>query len=264
MNFTNIFYIVALIIIFPSDLSAQGNDFQADLSSIKITPFIHSSVQIEYNGLVIQVDPWNVLGLEQALPADIILISDDIGHHLDEIAIEKLRKPNTDIIIPQSGLSHIPNGKILNNGEVFVTQGIRIESVPSYDIILGEPSHPKGDANGYLLEVGGRRIFLAGVTECVPEVFSINNVDIAFMPMNIPLGRMTPIAAAECARLLDPKVVYLYHYDQGYTARLRRSNAPAPELPDGLSVDQTLELFAKELKDTKIEVRMAEWYPILN
>jgi L-ascorbate metabolism protein UlaG (beta-lactamase superfamily) len=243
---------------------AQETSVEADNGNIRITPLVHSSVQIEYNGLVIQVDPWSVVDLGQSLPADIILISDDIGHHLDTVAIAMLSKPDTEIVMPQSGAVHLADGKVLDNGEYVVSHGVRIESVAAYDIIPGEPSHLKGDANAYLVDLGGKRILLAGVTECVPEILALENVDIAFMPMNIPLGRMTPAAAAECTRALDPEIVYLYHYDQGYAARVNRPDAAPPALPGGLSVLESIEAFRRELEGSGIEFINAEWYPARN
>jgi len=263
MNLKKILFTSAVVLPWHIGLMAQESVVQADDGLIRITPLVHSSVQIEYKGFVIQVDPWGVLGLSNALPADIILISDDIGHHLDKDAIGKLTKSNTEIIMPQSGVVHIPAGKVLNNGEVVEAQGVRIESVAAYDIIPGEPSHLKGDANAYVVDIGGKRILLAGVTECVPEILALENVDIAFMPMNIPLGRMTPVAAAECTRALNPDIVFLYHYDQGYAARTTRPNAAMPRLPGDLTVAQSLELFEQELAGSNIEFRMAEWYPPL-
>ena len=245
-------------------LVAQESQVQTDTGFIKVTPLVHSSVQIEYNGIVIQVDPWSVIDLKDAMLADIILVSDDVGHHLDKFAIERLTKPGTEIIMPQSGRAHIADGRVLNNGETLTTQGIKIESVAAYDIIPGEPSHLKGDANAYLIELGGKRILFAGVTECVPEIRALTNVDIAFMPMNIPLGRMTPSAAAECTRALDPDVVFIYHYDQGYAARANRPDASLPRLPGDMTVEQSLELFAQELEGSGIEFRVADWYPPLN
>ncbi|MDO9519393.1 MAG: MBL fold metallo-hydrolase [Pseudohongiella sp.] len=263
MNLKKTLGATALCLSMHIEISAQESAVQADDGQIKITPLVHSSVQIEYNGFVIQVDPWNVLGLTNALPADIILISDDVGHHLDTSAIAKLRKSTTQIIMPQSGVAHIPDGKVLNNGEIVKIQGVTIESIEAYDIIPGEPSHLRGDANGYLVEIGGKRIFLAGVTECVPEILALKDIDIAFMPMNIPPGRMTPAAAAECTRALQPDVVFLYHYDQGYAARATRPNATVPPLPGNLTVAQTVEIFEQELAGSNIEFRQGEWYPAL-
>jgi len=255
--------IVVLMSVSYSAIS-QVDEIPANNGSIKITPLVHSSLQIEYNQLVIQVDPWGIVDLSDALPADIILITDDIGHHLDKDAISKLRKSETVILMPASGKPHIPDGEILANGEKTEIFGISIESIPAYDIIEGPPAHPKGDANGYLITLGGKRLYLAGVTECVPELLELGRIDVAFMPMNIPPGRMTPAASAACTKLLNPDVVYLYHYDQGYTARVARSTSPAPVLPGGISIKESLELFEKELQGSGIDFYDRNWYPMPN
>jgi L-ascorbate metabolism protein UlaG (beta-lactamase superfamily) len=125
-----------------------------------------------------------------------------------------------------------------------------VEAIPAYDIKPGEPSHPKGKANGYLVTLAGKRIYVAGVTECVPEVRALRNIDIAFVPMNIPLERMTPAAAAECVNLFAPKAVYVYHYDQGWAA----NGKATPK------IDTTLDAFRGAL-GRGVEFRPGEWYP---
>jgi L-ascorbate metabolism protein UlaG (beta-lactamase superfamily) len=228
---------------------------------IEITPIIHSSVQIEHAGKVIQVDPWSVGDLSRAKAADLILITDDVGHHLDVKAIQKLRKPGAPIIIAANGKSRVPDGIVLANGESTTAAGIRVESIAAYDIKPGAPVHPKGEANGYLITLGGKRIYLAGVTECVPELKALKNIDIAFMPMNIPVERMMPAAAAECTKILKPKVVYLYHYDQDYASRANNPNAKPAGLPGGITIAQSLQAFREAMKGEPTEFRSAEWYP---
>jgi L-ascorbate metabolism protein UlaG (beta-lactamase superfamily) len=228
---------------------------------IEITPLIHSSVQIEHAGKVIQVDPWSLGDLSRAKPADLIVITDDVGHHLDLKAITQLRKPGAPVVIAANGKSKVPDGIVLANGETTNAAGFTVEAIAAYDIKPGEPSHPKGEANGYVIAVGGRRIFLAGVTECVPEVRALRNIDVAFMPMNIPLERMTPPAAAECTRAIAPKIVYVYHYDQQTAARMANPRATAQGPAGGLSIAQSLQAFKDALRGQQIEVRDGRWYP---
>jgi hypothetical protein len=172
--------------------------------------------------------------------------------------------------MPASGQKRIPDGIVLANGAVadqkslyearglkggLLQPGLSIESIAAYDIKPGAPEHPKGDANGYVLSVGGKRIYFAGVTECVPEVRALKNIDVAFMPMNIPVGRMTPKAAAECTKAVNPRVVYIYHYDQDFASRAVN---PAAKLSDGVnreSPDLGFQEFANELKGTSIEFK---------
>jgi len=240
---------------------AAADRFPATGGDIEITPIIHSSLQIEHAGKVIQIDPWSAGDLSKAKMADLILITDDPGHHLDPKAIAKLRKPGAPVLMPASGKKAVPDGIVLNNGESTTAAGLLIESIAAYDLKPGPPEHPKGDANGYVINIGGKRVYLAGVTECVPELKALKNIDIAFMPMNIPPERMTPAAAVECTKILKPKVVYLTHYDQDYAARATNPKAAQPGLPSGMTIAQTLQAFTDALKGSGIEFRDGAWYP---
>jgi L-ascorbate metabolism protein UlaG (beta-lactamase superfamily) len=245
---------VVAAMVFGSTIAAQDT-FPTKGGEIVITPLIHSSVQIEHAGKVIQVDPWSLGDLSRMKAADLIVITDDVGHHLDVKAIQKLRKPGAPIVIAANGKSRVPDGIVLANGEGTNAAGYRIEAVAAYDIKPGEPYHPKGEANGYILTVGDKRIYFAGVTECVPEIRALKNIDIAFFPMNVPLERMEPPAAIECLKSFKPKVVYPYHYDQDWVARVQKG-APRPE-----PTTRGLEELRTGLKAEGIEVRFANWYP---
>ena len=164
---------------------------------VEITTFIHSSIQIEHAGKVIQVDPWSLADLSQAKPADLILITDDVGHHLDVKAIARLRKAGAPVVIAANGRQQVPDGVVMNNGDTMTFGAITVDAIGAYDIKPGEPYHPKGEANGYVISVGGKRIYVVGVTECVPEVKAVKNVDVAFFPVNLPLARMEPAAAID-------------------------------------------------------------------
>jgi L-ascorbate metabolism protein UlaG (beta-lactamase superfamily) len=251
-----------LAVLFAVAPFAAADKFPATGGDIEITPIIHSSVQIEHAGKVIQVDPWSAGDLSKAKPADLILITDDPGHHLDVKAIEKLRKPGAPIVITKSGKARVPDGIVLPNGESTTVAGVRVESIAAYDIKPGAPEHPKGEANGYVITIGGKRIYLAGVTECVAEMKALKNVDVAFMPMNIPVERMMPADAAACTKLLKPKAVYVYHYDQDYAARVTNPNAKPQGLPGGITIAQSLQAFREAMKGEPTEVRSGDWYPV--
>jgi L-ascorbate metabolism protein UlaG (beta-lactamase superfamily) len=252
-------FAAALLLLLSGLVAAAAADRVPALGG-EITPILHSSVQIAHAGRVVQVDPWSVGDLSHAKPADLILITDDVGHHLDVKAIQQLRKPGGTVVITASGKGKVPDGVVLANGDTVNAVGVRIEAVAAYDIKPGEPSHPKGQANGYVITVGGKRLYFAGVTECVPEVRALTNIDVAFMPMNIPLERMTPAAAAECVKAIAPRIVYLYHYDQQGAARLTNPNARSEGPAGGLTVAQSIQAFKDALKGTSIEFRDAKWY----
>ncbi len=217
---------------------------------LTITPFAGASVQIEYGDLVIHVDPWSRGDYSAAKPADLILVTDTPGDHLDPDLIAMLRKPGAPLVVSdrpdeardegsRERLVQLSDPIVMDNGERRTLVGVQIEAVPMYDILPGEPFHAKGEGNGYILTLGSTRIYLAGVTECVPEMQQISDIDIAFIPMNLPHGRMPPLAAADCVKMIRPSVVYPYHYR---------------ELP----IDEFVEALRGE---QDIEVRVHDWYP---
>ena len=233
---------------------------------VTITPLVHSSVQLESGGTVVQIDPWSAIDLAPLKRADLILITDGtIVHHFDLKAIERVRKPGAPVVIPASAKEKLPDGIVLNNGESRTVAGIRVEAIGAYDITQldkpGEPSHPKGAANGYLFTLGGARIYLAGVTECVPEMRAIKNIDLMFAPLNLPLGRMNPQAAADCVKSLKPKVVYPIHYDNATANRLQNPKSTAT-LAEMTANRETAAVFKQRLAGEPIDVRI-RFYPAL-
>jgi L-ascorbate metabolism protein UlaG (beta-lactamase superfamily) len=210
---------------------------------IEITPLGHASVQIEHAGKVIVVDPvGSAFDLAKAKPADLVLITDIHGDHLDQKALPNVRKAGAPIVIPGEAKGQVADGTVIANGETKTVAGVTVEAVPMYNLQRGPSAgqlfHTKGRGNGYILTVGGKRIYLAGDTECTPEMKALKNIDVAFLPMNLPYT-MTPAEAAECAKAFKPKVVYPYH-----------------------SRDQKPEEFRDALKAEKaIEVRLLQWYP---
>ena len=222
---------------------------------ITITTLTHSHIQLEYAGKVIQIDPWTVSDLSRAKPADLILITDDVGHHLDPKAIARVRKARAPVIIAANGKKQVPDGIVMANGETRDVAGVRIEATAAYDIKPGEPFHPKGEANGYIITLGGKRIYVAGVTECVPEVRGARNIDVVFFAMNVPLERMEPAAAIDGLTAMQPKVVYPYHYDQEWVRPVPAGGRrPTPST-------RGLQELSDALERHKIEVRLANWYP---
>ena len=228
---------------------------QDKYGDVTITTFTHSDIQLEYQGKVIHIDPWSVSDLSKAKPADLILITDDVNHHLDPKAIARVRKAGAPIVIAANGLKQVPDGIVMKNGEARSVGGIHVEATAAYDIQPGEPYHPKGEANGYIVTLGATRIYVAGVTECVPEVRGAKNIDVVFFAINVPLERMEPSTSIECLSAMQPKVVYPYHYDQEWVR----------PVPAGGTRPQPTTRGLKELSDMlarqRIEVRLANWYP---
>jgi L-ascorbate metabolism protein UlaG (beta-lactamase superfamily) len=156
-------------------------------------------------------------------------------------------------VIPAAGIAKVPDGIVLANGASRSLAGVTVDAVSAYDIKPGDPYHPKGEANGYVVTLAGQRIYFAGVTECVPEVKALRSIAVAFMPMNLPLERMMPGAVAECVKTFKPRIVYPYHFDQ---ARAR------PGAVQGAATSSPgFDDLRKALSGTGIEVRGGDWYP---
>lgn len=240
-------------------LALLGQIGAADVfGDVIITTFTHSDIQIEFRGKVVHVDPWSVSDLSKAKPADLILITDDVAHHLDVKAIDRVRKPGTPVVVAANGKAQVVDAIVMANGETREIDGITIEATPAYDITPGEPFHPKGEANGYIITLGGKRVYVVGVTECVAEVRGAKDIDIAFFPMNLPVARMEPEAAIGCLTAMKPRVVYPYHYDQEWVRPVPAGGTRPRPTTRGLQELQTA------LAKLKIDVRLAGWYPPQN
>ena len=256
-----VFFVLLPAFVVSFEARASADVYHTPRGVITITPFVHSSIQIEHAGRVIHVDPWSLGDLSAARPADLILITDDPGHHLDVKAIARVRKPGAPIVIPRGveatprALTAVPDGIAMGNGETREIAGVPVDAIAAYDLTPGEPYHPKGEANGYIVTLAGARIYVAGVTECVPEIRALRDVDVAFFPLNLPLGRMEPTAAIACLKGLAPKVVYPYHYDQDWVTAVGRGQ------PRPTPTTRGLEQLKTALTPAGIEVRLAEWYP---
>ena len=238
--------------------SAQSDRISAEGGDIVITPIVHSSVQLEHAGTVIQIDPWIEGDLSAAQPADLILVTDDPIHHLDPEAIAQLRKPGAPVVLTAAAHERFADGTVLANGARGAFAGVSVEAIAAYDMTPGQPYHPKGEANGYLITLGGKRIFFAGVTECVPEIRALRDIDVAFLPMNLPVDRMRPRAVAECIKTFNPKVVYLTHYDNAQAAWLGNRQNPRPS-DEGTRA--TIQDFRDAIDGVPVEFRDGAWYP---
>jgi L-ascorbate metabolism protein UlaG (beta-lactamase superfamily) len=207
--------------------------------NLEITPIVHSSVMFNYKGIVVYVDPTTYLGtadFSDKFNADIILITHDHFDHYDGKTINQLLKKDTQIIAPESLHKSITYARVLRGGQSITIGGIRVKALPAYNLVRGESEekkyHPYGAGNGYVLTFGGARVYVAGDTECTPEMKALKNIDIAFLPID-GVYTMSPEEAASCAKAIKPKVVYPYH--QGNSDPNR---------------------FASLLKDEGIEVRV--------
>lgn len=203
--------------------------FERDLittstGNLAITFIGHGSLLLEFNGKVIYVDPFGKLTDYGKLPkADIIFLTHDHFDHLDPEALRAVRTEKTRLVLTESCAARVADGIVMKNGESRTVDGIKVRAVPAYNIVHlrddGQPFHPKGAGNGYILNFVGTLVYIAGDTENIPEMQGLIDIDYAFLPMNLPYT-MTPAMAVEAALSFRPKVVYPYHYGETDPAAL--------------------------------------------
>ncbi|MDA8100843.1 MAG: MBL fold metallo-hydrolase [Nitrospiraceae bacterium] len=202
----------------------EKDTFKTSSGDLTITFIGHGSILFEFKGKNIYVDPFSRLSDYALLPkADLILITHEHRDHLDPAAIEKIRAAKTQIILTEIGAKQLGSGTVMRNGDKKTVEGLEIEAVPAYNLVhkreTGEPFHPRGNGNGYIIVFGDKRVYVAGDTENIPEMKTFKNIDIAFLPMNLPYT-MTPEMTAEAAKMVMPKVLYPYHYGETDPAKL--------------------------------------------
>ena len=213
--------ILGSVIIMALSSFATGTQFETDSFStskgeLKITFIGHASLILTFNKMEIYVDPYSKLADYSKLPkAEMVLITHDHMDHFDTSAINLIRTEKTIFIETALCADRLKTGIIMKNGDVKTEDGIKIEAVPAYNIVHkrdnGQPFHPKGVGNGYVITVGNKRIYIAGDTENIPEMKALKNIDIAFLPMNLPYT-MTPEMVEDAAKGFKPKILYPYHF----------------------------------------------------
>jgi L-ascorbate metabolism protein UlaG (beta-lactamase superfamily) len=182
---------------------------------LEITRLGHASLMFKFGGKVIHVDPFGKVADYSKLPkADLVLITHDHRDHLDPAALKSISTKKTQFVLPKACANTVKGGMVMSNGDTKTVLGLKIEAVPMYNIVhkrpSGEPFHPKGRGNGYVITFGDKRVYIAGDTENIPEMKALKDIDVAFLPVNLPYT-MTAAMAADAAKAFRPKILYPYH-----------------------------------------------------
>jgi len=219
-------------------------------NGIGITPISHASLILNWDNTVMYVDP--VGGAEaykdQKQP-DVILITDIHGDHLNAETVAAVYQPNTKIIAPKAVKDKLPKEwqdkvTVLNNDQDTNIGDFNIKGIAMYNLREeAKKFHEKGRGNGYVIEKNDKRVYISGDTEDIPEMRSLQNIDIAFVCMNLPYTMRVENAASA---VLDfkPNKVYPYHY-RG---------------TEGLSDVSKFKSLVNE-GDASINVIQLDWYP---
>jgi L-ascorbate metabolism protein UlaG (beta-lactamase superfamily) len=224
----------------PEKLPAAGGD-------ITLHPINHATLTLEWNGKTVYVDPVGDAAAFASAPGpDLIVITHIHGDHFSGATLTKVAVAKTKLLVPPSVAEKMPEAlkaqtTALTNGETVTVAGIEVEAVPAYNLTPARANfHPKGRDNGYVITLGGKRLYFSGDTEDVPEMRALKNIDAAFLAMNLPYT-MDVAKAADAVKAFKPAVVYPYHYrgadlqefkrlvgtEAGVEVRLRDWYAPA-------------------------------------
>jgi len=228
---------------------AAPDSISTKMGTLTIQPVQHASLVLKVGDLILYADPSGANNFQGMTAPSIILITDIHGDHFDVKTIEAVKAANTLLIVPQAVADKLPAADkghvvILKNGDKTTQSGITIEAIPMYNLPESATAmHTKGRGNGYVLTIGGKRIYISGDTQGIPEMRSLKNIDIAFVCMNLPYT-MDVKEAADAVLAFQPKIVYPYHYrGQG-----------------GLSDVNNFKSLV-DAGNKKIEVRLRNWYP---
>lgn len=221
-----------------------------DVSDVDITPISHATMVMEWDGAILYTDPIGGTGAMADQPKpNIVLVTDIHGDHLDVPTLEASTNDSTTIIAPQAVYDQLSptlqaRTIVVANGQTIEEQGFTIEAIPMYNLPEAADSrHVKGRGNGYVVEHDGVRVYIAGDTGPIDEMRNLQDIDMAFVPMN-PTYTMTPGEAAEVVLAFAPRTVYPYHYRE----------------PDGFGDVEEFERLVNE-GNPDINVELLEWYP---
>lgn len=218
-----------------TQMPLTGDHVGTSQGDLIIHPVKHASFVMQWNAKTIYIDPAGGAEPYSNLPkADIILVTDIHQDHFNADTLANM--DGAPVVAPQAVYDQAPDNlkhmftTIMKNGDTATLEGIGIEAVPMYNISEGRLQyHEKGRGNGYLLTLGDERVYIAGDTEAIAEMLALKDIDVAFIPMNLPYT-MTVEQAAEAVRTFQPKIVYPYHYRGSDAEEFRRLVGDASEV----------------------------------
>jgi L-ascorbate metabolism protein UlaG (beta-lactamase superfamily) len=191
---------------------------------LSITFLGHGSLLLVFQGKNIYVDVFGEVADYSKLPkADIVFLTHEHDDHLDPKALAFIRTEKTVLVYTEACAQLVKGGIVMHNGDMQMVAGIPVEAVAAYNLVhkrpSGDPFHPKRSGNGYIFTFGGTRLYVAGDTENIPEMKALKDIDIAFLPMNLPYT-MTPEMVEDAAKAFQPRILYPYHYGKTDTKKL--------------------------------------------
>lgn len=213
-----------------------GDRYPIDGGEITINPIAHASFVMRTPSLTIYNDPTGPKSAYEGHPApDLILITHQHEDHFQPATLTAIVGADTRLVVNPVVMRLLPEelkakATALANGEKTSVGSIEIEAIPAYNTTKGRKGyHPQGRDNGYVLTLGGKRVYIAGDTEDIPEMRALKDIYIAFVPMNLPYT-MDLDQAASAVAAFKPEFVYPYHHSRGnMQAFIEKVAAAAPD-----------------------------------
>jgi L-ascorbate metabolism protein UlaG (beta-lactamase superfamily) len=220
---------------FTARAQGQGDSYKTDGGEIVVSPVSHASFVMSMPGLAVYADPVGGKALYDGhAPAGLVLVTHEHQDHFDPETLAALLAADTKLVVNPAVLDKLPaelkeKASAIANGEKTTVGPVEIEAIPAYNTTEDRKKyHPQGRDNGYVLTVDGRRVYIAGDTEDIPEMRALKEIDLAFVPMNLPYTMDVDQASSAVAEF-KPAVVYPYHYKgqdpQAFAAKVAESAA---------------------------------------
>lgn len=225
-----------------TETTLEGDAIDTPDGKLVIHPVQHASLVLGWHDQAFYIDPVGGADLYKGLPAaTAVIITHGHPDHFDVPTLQAIAVGGIPLIVTKEVFDKLPaelqaNAKAMANGDEGMLNAISIAAIPAYNTSPDKQQyHPQGVGNGYLLKFGGKIVYIAGDTEGTPEMQALKNIDIAFVPMNLPYT-MSVEDAAKAINAFKPAIVYPYHYKGSDVSKL-----------DALVEDTT-------------EVRLGKWY----
>lgn len=169
----------------------------------------HDTFRID-GDVTVYIDPWQLPPGSPA--ADLILITHEHHDHFSQEDIDKVRQPDTEVVTIRTVAEQLSGHvHIVAPGDRLEVKGVPIEVLPAYN--QHKHYHPRSKGHvGFVLTLGGQRIYHAGDTDAIPEMKGLKP-DIALLPVSGTYV-MDSEEALEAVRLLQPGVVIPMHYGE--------------------------------------------------
>ncbi len=196
------------------NMGAYGGTKEASKSLIVASPIVyiqwlgHSSVKLWAENCIVYVDPQNL----SIAPHDatLVLVTHSHGDHYSSSDIARVANAQTQFVAPPDVVALYGSGQTIAPGQTIESYCARLTGVAAYN--TNKTNHPKSrNWVGYVIELGGKRIYVAGDTDLIDEMKSLGDIDAAILPAG-GTYTMNAAEAAQATQYIKPDLAIPYHW----------------------------------------------------